>query len=107
MAGMYSPLPFLHGTLSYSIMNNKLLHLGFGLAAGNRGAQFYLVSDHIPWQWVRDTGTGAVWPYNARTANFRMGLNLVFGCQERDHDRSRHYHPPHQRKPSRYCPAYD
>jgi hypothetical protein len=106
LAGMYSPLPFLHGTLSYSIMNNKLLHLGFGLALGGKGAQFYLVSDHIPWRWVRDTGTGAIWPYNARTANIRLGVNLVFGCQELDRNRSRHTNRPNPRKPSRYCPAY-
>jgi hypothetical protein len=104
MAGMYSPLSFLHGTLSYSIMNNKLTQLGFGLAMGGRGAQFYVVSDHIPWRWVRDTGTGAIWPYNARTANIRLGVNLVFGCQERE--RNRYTHRPNPRKPSRYCPAY-
>ena len=106
LAGMYSPFSFLHGTLSYSIMNNKLFQLGFGLAVGGPGAQFYLVSDHIPWRWVRDTGTGAIWPYNARTANLRFGINLVFGCQERNRGIYRYTHPPNPRKPSRYCPAY-
>jgi hypothetical protein len=106
LAGMYSPFSFLHGTLSYSIMNNKLFQLGFGLAVGGPGAQFYIVSDHIPWRWVRDNGSGAIWPYNARTANLRFGLNLIFGCQEPNKKFSRYLHPANPRKPSRYCPAY-
>lgn len=108
LAGMYSPLPFLHGTLSYSIMNNKLNHLGFGLALGNRVAQFYIVTDHIPWRWVQDSGSGAIWPYNARTVNIRFGLNLVFGCEERE--KSKYGKTSSKRKPGRpgkYCPAYD
>lgn len=104
LAGMYSPLPFLHGTLSYSIMNNKFDHLGFGLVVGNRVGQFYIVTDHIPFRWVQDTGTGAIWPYNARTANIRFGVNLVFGCEERE--RNKYGRRPPKRKPGKYCPAY-
>jgi hypothetical protein len=105
LSGMYSPLPFLHGSLSYSIMNNKVNHLGFGLVAGGRGAQFYIVSDHIPWRWVKDSGSGAVWPYNARTMNFRLGVNLIFGCEEQDsYGRGKSRRPGSR---SKYCPAYD
>ena len=105
LAGMYSPIPALHGTISYSIMNNKVNHLGFGLVAGGKGAQFYVVSDHIPWRWVKDSGSGAFWPYNARTVNFRLGVNLIFGCEDRE--RSRYGKRPGSRSRSKYCPAYD
>lgn len=105
LAGMYSPLPYLHGTLSYSIMNYKLNQLGFGLAVGGPGAQFYLVSDHIPLLWVKDAGSGAFWPYNARTLNFRLGVNLIFSCEDRDRDN--YPRRPGSRGRRKYCPAYD
>ncbi len=106
LAGMYNPLPFLHGTLSYSIMNNKLSQLGVGLAMGGKGAQFYLAMDHIPIRWVRDSGSGAIWPYNARTVNFRLGVNVIFGCDEQERGK----YGGKGRRPGRrgkYCPAYD
>jgi hypothetical protein len=106
LAGMYSPFSFLHGTLSYSIMNYKFNHLGFGLAIGGPGAQFYVVSDHIPIRWVKDAETGAIWPYNARTANLRFGVNIIFGCRDRDRDRSGKRRPG-SRGRGKYCPAYD
>jgi hypothetical protein len=106
LAGMYSPLPFLHGTVSYSMMNNKYNHLGFGLAIGGKGGQFYLVTDNIPMRWVRDTVTGAQWPYNARTVNIRLGLNLVFGCEDKDRGGGGSGRRPGSRS-GKYCPAYD
>ncbi|MFC2098488.1 DUF5723 family protein [Bacteroidota bacterium] len=104
LAGMYSPLPFLHGTLSYSMMNNKYNHLGVGISMGGKGAQFYFVTDNIPTRWVKDTSSGALWPYNARTLNFRLGVNLVFGCE--DKDRGKSGRRPGSRS-GKYCPAYD
>ncbi len=107
LAGSYSPLKFLHGTISYTVSNYKFDQIGFGLALGRRGAQFYLASDHIPVRYVRDAASGILWPYNARLINFRFGLNLVFGCDEQEETgragggrRS----GPGSRK---LCPAYD
>ena len=105
LAGMYSPTPSLHATLSYSMMNNKYNHLGFGLVLGGKGAQFYVVSDHIPIRWVRDTGSGFLWPYNARTINIRLGVNLLFGCENNEHGKYGKRARPGSR--SKYCPAYD
>ena len=102
----YSPLPFIHGTLSYSIMNNRYDQLGFGIAMGGREAQFYVVSDHIPVFYVRDSSTGMVWPYSAQTMNFRIGVNLIFGCGDSNPSGK----PPAYRKtgkPKKCCPAYD
>ncbi len=105
MAANYSPFPFLHGTLSYSIMNNRFDQLGLGIAVGSGPMQFYLVSDHIPVFYVRDNASGLIWPYSAQTMNIRLGMNLIFGCGENNPSG----------KPSAYrkrwksknsCPAY-
>ena len=105
LAGNYSPLPYLHGTLSYSIMNNRFDQLGFGISVGNGPMHFYIVSDHIPVFYVRDSASGLIWPYSAQTMNIRLGMNLIFGCGENNPSG----------KPSAYrkrwksknsCPAY-
>jgi hypothetical protein len=107
LAGNYSPWPFLRGTLSYTLSNYKYDQLGFGLAVGGRGAQFYFVTDHIPIRYVRDAGSGIIWPYNARLFNFRFGVNLMFGCDEQE-DRGRPGSSKRSRSRSqKLCPAYD
>ena len=106
LAASYSPLPFLHGTLSYSIMNNRFDQLGFGISVGSGPMQFYLVSDHIPVFYVRDSASGLIWPYSAQTMNFRLGMNLVFGCGENNPSGK----PAANRKnwkSKNSCPAYD
>ena len=106
LAAHYSPYPFLHGTISYSVMNNRFDQLGFGIAAGSGPLQFYLVSDHIPVNYVRDISSGLIWPYRAQTMNFRLGINLIFGCGENNP----YGKPPAFRRSGRSrknCPAYD
>jgi hypothetical protein len=97
LSANYIPVDFFSGTVSYSIMNNRLYHLGLGFALGRPGAQLYFVSDNIPLRYVRyvqqtgnppQSGTSdpppsrtiAYFPYSARTLNFRIGVNLIFGC---------------------------
>ena len=104
-AGMYSPLPFIHGTLSYTLSNYKLDQLGFGIALGGQGAQVYFVTDHIPVRYVQDTSTGVLWPYNARLVNFRFGVNLIFGCNEKDARARASGYPKFRSK--KLCPAYN
>lgn len=77
---LYHPVNFFTFGLNYSMMNKKFNQLGYSLVLGNRGLQFYLVTDHIPLQYVRDVDTGLIWPYNARTLNIHFGLNILFGC---------------------------
>jgi len=101
----YNPADFFSGTVSYSIMNNRLYNFGFGFALGRPGAQLFLVTDNIPLRYVRETSTGIILPYSARTMNLRVGINLIFGCRELKW----------KGKPSSYryvkakglCPAYD
>lgn len=93
------PLPFLSASASYSIMNRNFQNLGLALGIGNKGVQFYLISDNIPLNYVKDVSTGLMLPYSARTFNFRLGLNIIFGCKEaKKHSRGT--------KDNKYCPAY-
>ncbi len=89
-------------SLSWSWMNNRADHLGLALRLGGPAVQFYFVSDHIPLQYVRDTHTGLIWPYYARTVNFRVGLNILFGCEEKE----RAGRPDGRSRCEKLCPAY-
>jgi hypothetical protein len=101
----YNPVDFFSGTLSYSIMNNRLYNFGFGFALGRPGAQFFFVTDNIPVNYVRETNTGIIFPYSARTFNFRFGINLIFGCHELKWEgKPKAYR--YIRAP-KLCPAYD
>ncbi len=106
LSGIYSPIPSLHGTVSYSMMNNKYNHLGVGLAMGGKAVQFYFVTDNIPTRWVKNISSGLFWPYNARTVNFRLGVNLIFNCEDKDRGWGKSGRRPGYRR-SKYCPAYD
>jgi hypothetical protein len=37
--------------------------------------QFFMISDNI---W------GFIWPQATQNVNFRMGINLVFGCKKKE-----------------------
>jgi hypothetical protein len=97
----YTPYPSLGTVLTYTIMNNKINQVGAGIAFGNRGAQFYLLTDNIPVRFTRQTGSALMWPYNARMISLRLGFNLLFGCSEKEVKKS-------LRKSGRndLCPAY-
>ena len=105
LSANYNPADFFSGTVSYSIMNNRLYNFGFGFALGRPGTQLFLVTDNVPLCYVRDTNTGILFPYSARTLNFRLGINLIFVCRELKWEG----------KPSSFryvrakglCPAYD
>ena len=60
-------------TMSYSIMNNSFNNLGIGLMARAGFAQFYIVTDNVL----------AAFPQSTRTVNYRAGINLLFGCKEK------------------------
>jgi hypothetical protein len=101
----YNPVDFFSGTLSYSIMNNRLYNIGFGFSLGRPGAQLFFVTDNIPLNYVRETNTGIIFPYSARTLNFRAGINLIFGCRELKWENK----PKADRyvRARKLCPAYD
>ncbi len=97
----YSPVNSIGTSLSYTIMNNKINQVGAGLAFGNNGAQFYLITDNIPVRFTRETGSGLMWPYNARMLSLRLGFNLLFGCSEKEVKKSRYKSGNND-----LCPAY-
>jgi hypothetical protein len=80
----YTPFKSVAASLSYTISNNKLNQVGAGLALGNRGAQFYILTDNIPVRFTKFSGSPLMWPYNARMLSIRFGLNLMFGCKENE-----------------------
>jgi hypothetical protein len=95
----YTPVPPVSASLSYTLMNNKFNQIGAGIALGNRIVQFYMITDNIVFRFTKDINSSYSWPYNARMLSLRFGLNLLFGCKEKEskfHSKSR--------KDS--CPAY-
>ena len=95
------PLNFLSLSASWSYMNRTYRNIGFALAIGNKGAQFYLAADNIPVKYVKDVNSGIMWPLQARTFNFRFGLNILFGCGDGDSNEK-----GNKKGGSKYCPAY-
>lgn len=95
----YTPVMFLSGSLSYTIMNNKFNQIGAGIAMGNRVVQFYFITDNIVSKWTKDFQSAYFWPYNARMVSFRVGINLLFGCRQKENKFS-------SRGRQDLCPAY-
>lgn len=58
-------------TLSWSLMNNSVRNLGAGIAWHGKGLQFHIVSDNL---------LGFFYPFDTRTLNLRMGVNLMLAC---------------------------
>jgi len=61
-------------SLSYSIQNNSFNNFGAGLVFKAPFFQFYVVTDNY---------ISNIWPQATRNINFRMGINLMFGCNKR------------------------
>lgn len=58
-------------TVSWSYLNNTIRNLGIGLAYHGKGFQFHAVTDNL---------TGFFYPFNTRSINLRVGMNVMFGC---------------------------
>ena len=95
----YIPVPIIAASLSYTLMNNKFNQVGAGIAIGNYLAQLYIITDNIPLRFTKDINSPLFWPYNARMFSLRFGLNLLFGC----HQKENKFHSKNRRD---ICPAY-
>lgn len=88
----YNPFGHFHLVGSYSLMYRAFNIVGLGFSIGRGPLQFYAISDNI---------AGMIWPLSARNLNLRFGLNLNFGCREKEE------------KPDKYslgighCPVYE
>lgn len=60
-------------SLSYSMVNNSYNNVGIGLASRLGPLQVYAVSDNIL----------AIHPNTAQLANFRFGINMLFGTKDK------------------------
>lgn len=71
---------FFGTTVSYSLLNNEYHDLGFGLMFKPGPFQWYMLFDHIPLTYDKEKNWGIPVPMYAKAFSFRIGLNLVFGC---------------------------
>jgi hypothetical protein len=95
----YTPVPIVAASLSYTLMNNKFNQVGAGIAVGNHVAQLYVITDNITFRFTKDNNSPLFWPYNARMLSIRVGLNLLFGCNQKEDK----LHANNRRDS---CPAY-
>jgi hypothetical protein len=66
------------GTLSWSYLNNSILNVGVGLAYHGKGFQIHAVTDNL---------LGFFFPFDTRTLNLRLGMNLMLGCPRNKRER--------------------
>jgi len=71
----YNPFGHFHLVGSYSLMYRAFNIAGLGFSVGRGPLQFYVISDNV---------AGMIWPLSARNLNLRFGLNLNFGCNQRE-----------------------
>ncbi|PKP20051.1 MAG: hypothetical protein CVU05_09900 [Bacteroidetes bacterium HGW-Bacteroidetes-21] len=62
-------------SVSYTIHNSSFNNVGLGLVFKIPWFQFYLVSDNV---------TSFIWPQATRNVNFRIGVNMLFGCDKKN-----------------------
>lgn len=76
----FHPLRVFSASLSYSIINNTYKNLGLGIALNIFPFNLYILSDTGP--------SVNFFPADARYFNYKMGLNIVIGCdREKKYDR--------------------
>ncbi len=82
LSANFYPIKMVSATFNYTIMNRTFNNFGFGLALKAGPFNWYVISDNIPLVYARELSSNTLLPYKARTVNFRMGFNLVFGCHK-------------------------
>jgi hypothetical protein len=74
ISGNFRLAKWFEGVASYSMINNSYSNVGLGFAAKAKWFQFFMMTDNV---W------GFIWPQATRNVNFRMGINLIFGCEKK------------------------
>lgn len=67
-------LKFLSTSISYSVMNGSYANIGLGIMLGKKNFMFHAITDNI---------LAFFWPEKTHTANIRIGMNLLLGCNEK------------------------
>ncbi len=74
------PTQFFSATVSYTIADRMYDNLGIGFIFRGGPLQIYLMSDRIPIVWYKVNNSDIPFlPAYLKSANYRMGINLVFG----------------------------
>jgi hypothetical protein len=66
------PISMFSASLSYSIYGNSYMNLGLGLSLRAGPLNLYFVTDQAP--------SAYFWPTEFSSLNFRLGMNIVWGC---------------------------
>jgi hypothetical protein len=80
LSANFYPARIVSASLSWTMMNRTFNNLGFGLSLKPGPFNIYIISDNIPLTFAVEQSSGAPIPYNARTMNFRFGINFIIGC---------------------------
>lgn len=75
LSGNFRLKKWLEVTATYSIINNTYTNVGLGVVAKAKWFQFFMMTDNM---W------GFIWPQATHNVNFRMGINLIFGCEKQE-----------------------
>ena len=67
------PISMFSASLSYSYYSNSYMNLGLGLSLRLGPFNMYFITDQIP--------SAYFWPEEFSSLNFRLGLNIVWGCR--------------------------
>ena len=86
----------IKGNLSLSYLNSNI-NIGGGLVFGKKNASFYLLTENIPIQFAKVSGTPILIPISAQTINLQFGLNLKFACDKKKNKKA---------TDNTTCPAY-
>jgi hypothetical protein len=84
LSANFYPIKAFSASFSYSMMNYTYNNFGFGSSVKLGPLNLYMISDLIPMPWqlaTEQTTDLPIIPHKATAFNFRIGLNLIFGCR--------------------------
>lgn len=80
LSANFNPGKALSFSVAYSILNYSFNNLGFGISSKLGPFNMYLVMDNIPLVMAREVNDNFIIPHKTKNFNFKLGMNLVFGC---------------------------
>lgn len=69
----------MYVSVSWSYLYRSFKNIGTGVVLGKSPVQFYAFTDNL---------LGMIYPLNTRNINLRFGINLIFGCNKRNNNKS-------------------
>ena len=81
LSANFYPVKWFSGSISYNMAYHSYNSMGIGLCFKPGPVNLYMIADKVPLFWTSDYA-----PYYAKFMNFRLGLNLIFGCGKKVKD---------------------